>query len=71
MQSETLSSMVKKVFGDEDMKRQFMSDPESIISQFALTRQEKKAVMCAHRNLGLATGNNQGTVAIDPMVSWL
>ena len=71
MQSETLSGMVKKVFGDEDIKRQFMSDPESIISQFALTQQEKKAVLCAHARLNLVAGNGQVAIEQYPQVMWL
>ena len=70
MQSEILSGMIKKIFGDEDMKRQFMSNPESIISQFALTQQEKKAVLCAHGSLGLAAGNSQVTLDAYPQAMW-
>ena len=42
MKSQALQELVKKIFGDEKTKLQFMSDPDSILSQFTLTEQEKK-----------------------------
>ena len=53
-----LQEFVKKVFGDEQTKRQFMADPESVISQFALTDQEKAAVRKTHASFGMVTSTS-------------
>ena len=42
MKSQALQDLVKKIFSDEKTKAQFLKDPNSVISQFALTEQEKK-----------------------------
>ncbi len=53
-----LQDFVKKVFGDEQTKKQFMADPESVISQFALTDQEKAAVRKTHASFGMVTSSS-------------
>jgi hypothetical protein len=58
MQSTALQQMVKKIFGDEATKAQFTASPESVISKFALTKEEIKAVLSTHK-MGLMTGNSQ------------
>jgi hypothetical protein len=55
MKSQALQTMVKKIFGDEKSRRQFESDPESFLSRFDLTEQEKNAVMNVQGKLGLVT----------------
>lgn len=71
MKSQTLQELVKKIFSDEKTKAQFMSDPDSIISRYNLTEQEKKAVLNTHAKLGLITSNSQQLeAAIDPMDIW-
>lgn len=59
MKSKALQEMIKKVFSDEKTKLQFMSNPESVLAQFKLTEQEKKAVLTTHAKLGLATADSQ------------
>ena len=50
-----LQDFVKKVFGDEQTKQQFMADPQSVISQFALSAREKAAVLKTHAGFGMVT----------------
>jgi hypothetical protein len=71
MKSQALQEMIKKVFSDEKTKLQFMSNPESVLAQFKLTEQEKKAVLNTHAKLGLATADSQQLEAvIDPLSFW-
>ena len=58
MKSQALQTMVKKIFGDEKSRRQFESDPESFLSRFDLTEQEKNAVMNVQGKLGLVTSDS-------------
>jgi len=71
MKSQALQEMIKKVFSDEKTKLQFMSNPESVLAQFNLTEQEKKAVLNTHAKLGLATADSQQLeAALDPLSYW-
>jgi hypothetical protein len=71
MESQALQKMIKKVFSDEKTKLLFMANPESVIAQFKLTEQEKKAVLNTHARLGLATADSQQLeAALDPLVIW-
>jgi hypothetical protein len=72
MKSQALQEMIQKVFSDEKTKLQFISNPESVIAQFKLTEQEKKAVLNTHARLGLATADSQQLeAAIEPLSNWL
>jgi hypothetical protein len=71
MKSQALQEMIKKIFSDEKTKLQFMSNPESVIAQFKLTEQEKKAVLNTHARLGLATADSQQLEAVlEPLSFW-
>lgn len=71
MKSQALQELVKKIFSSEATKSQFMSDPDSVISQFKLTETERKAVLANHANLGLVTGNTPGLkAAVGPLDYW-
>jgi hypothetical protein len=71
MKSLALQNLVKKIFSDEKAKSQFIADPESIISRFDLTDQERKAVLTTHARLGLVTsGSTQLTSTIGPLANW-
>ena len=59
MKSQELQNMVKKIFSDEKTKLQFLSNPESVISRYHLTKQEKRAVLSTHTKLGLITPDSQ------------
>ncbi len=71
MKSQALQELVKRIFSDEKTKLQFTSDPDSVISQFALTDQEKRAVLTAYAKLGLVTSNSQQLeAALKPTYTW-
>jgi thiamine biosynthesis lipoprotein ApbE len=71
MKSQALQELVKKIFSDEKTKLQFMSNPDSVLAQFNLTEQEKKAVLNTHAKLGLATADSQQLeAALDPLSYW-
>lgn len=71
MKSQALQEMIKKIFSDEKTKLQFISNPESVIAQFNLTEQEKKAVLNTHARLGLATADSQQLEAVlEPLTIW-
>jgi hypothetical protein len=71
MKSQALQEMIKKIFSDEKTKLQFMSNPESVLAQFKLTEQERKAVLNTHAKLGLATADSQQLeAALDPLTVW-
>ena len=71
MKSQALQELVKKIFEDEKNKLQFLKDPDSVLAQFSLTEQEKKAVLNTHANVGLVTSNSQQLeAAIDARDGW-
>lgn len=70
MKSQALQELVKKIFGDEKTRSQFMSNPDSVLSQFALTEQEKKAVLNNHARLGLVTSDSRQLEAVLRWPEW-
>ena len=71
MKSQALQEFVKKIFSDEKTRSQFESDPNSVLTQYNLTDQEKKAVLNMHAKLGLVTGDSQHLeAAIGPLAIW-
>jgi len=59
MKSEALQGLISKIFSDEKTKLQFMSDPDSVISRYNLTEQEKSAVLSTNTKLALITSDSQ------------
>ena len=55
MKSKTLQEMVKSIFCDESTREQFFSDPDSVMSRYNLTDNEKTAVLNTTARYGLAT----------------
>lgn len=71
MHSKSLPELVKKVFGDEEAKKQLLSDPDSMMSQFSLTEQEKKAVLSTHARMELACpGATLASAPVGPLAMW-
>lgn len=71
MKSHTLQNLIQKIFSDEKTKRQFISDPDSVISQFSLSEREKKTVLDVHAKLGVVSSDSpQLEAAIEPLVRW-
>ncbi|GAI18306.1 unnamed protein product [marine sediment metagenome] len=58
MKSQGLQELVKKIFGDEETKREFQKDPDIVLARYNLTEQEKKAVLKTHAKLGLVTSDS-------------
>ena len=72
MKSQALQDLVKNIFNDEETKSKFMSNPDSVLAQFNLTEQEKKAVLNIHAKLGLVTSDSQQLeAAIGPLGFWV
>lgn len=72
MKSKELQEFVNTIFNDEKTRLQFESNPDSVLSKFNLTKQEKKAIIKTHAKLGLVTSNSpQLEAAIDPTSTWL
>ncbi len=59
MKSQGLHELFKKIFSDEETKQRFVSDPESVIEQYSLSADEKRAVLTTHLKLGLITPDSQ------------
>jgi hypothetical protein len=71
MKSQPLQELVKKIFSDEKTKKQFISNPEDVLSKFSLSEQEKKAVLSVHAKIGLATSDSgQLEAMIGPTGTW-
>lgn len=71
MESLALKQLVSTIFSDKDVRAEFIKDPESVISRFSLSEQEKKAVLSTHAKLGLVTGDSiQLEETIGPMSMW-
>lgn len=72
MKSQALQEFIKRIFSDDETKKQFESDPDSVLSQFSLTEQEKKAVLSVHSKLGIVGSNSQQLeAAIQAEYTWL
>jgi hypothetical protein len=71
MKSNALQEMVSKIFSDEATKSQFIVNPDSVISKYELSEQEKRAVLSTHAKLGLVTGDSpQLSAALKPTFNW-
>jgi hypothetical protein len=71
MKSQALQELVKTIFGDESTRLEFESNPDSVLSRFSLTDEEKKAVLNTHAKIGWVTSNSpQLEAALDPTVIW-
>ena len=72
MESRSLQDLIKKVFSEEKTRAEFRNNPESMLSRFTLTDQEKRAVLATHSKLGLVNGSSPALDAtIEPMIFWL
>ena len=71
MKSQGLQELIKTIFSNEQTKSQFMTNPESFLSRFDLTEEERGAVLRTHARLGLATNSVQLESDISPMGFWV
>lgn len=71
MKAQPLQELVKKIFSDEATKKEFLSNPDDVLSRYNLTEQEKKAVLTTHAKLGLVGSNSSRLEAvIEPTSFW-
>ena len=72
MKSQALQEMVKTINSDEKTRTRFQTDPESVISQFALNEEEKRAVLNMHAKFGLGIAGASKLDSSDPspLVYW-
>jgi hypothetical protein len=71
MKSQALQDLVKKIFGDEKTKAEFLSNPDGVLDRYELSEPEKKAVLNLHAKVGLATADSQQLeAAIGPTWTW-
>jgi hypothetical protein len=72
MKSLALQELVKKIFSNENTKKEFLADPESVISQYKLSKQEKAAVLSTHAKLGIVDTNSQQIeIGVGPFTTWI
>jgi len=53
VKTEGIQEAVRTIFSDENTRAIFLRDPESALSQFALSLDEKQALLNTHHRLGL------------------
>ena len=71
MKSSELQKLVKSIFSDEGTKRQFESDPGSVLSRYSLSESERKAVLKVQSDLGIvASDSPQLAAAIKANYNW-
>ncbi len=71
MKKQALEDVVRTIFGDEKTRDQFLSNPNSILSKFALSGSEKKAILATHSRVGLVTyGSPQLTAVLESADPW-
>ena len=71
MKSAALQGFISKIFSDEKTRLRFMSDPDSVLSEFQLTEQEKSAVLSTNAKLALTASDSQQLEAIiGPTAIW-
>jgi hypothetical protein len=58
MESQALQELVGKIFSDEETKSQFAANPEGVLSKFALTECERRAVLSAETKFGLINSDS-------------
>ena len=72
MSSKALQALVKTINQDEKTRGQFQADPESVMSRFVLSKEEKRAVLSSRRQIGLGVaGSSRLDSTIGPMGYWL
>jgi hypothetical protein len=67
-----LAELVRKIFSNEETKREFQADPERFISTMDLSITEKKAVLSLQSKTGLVTVDSVSLQSnVGPMAGWL
>ena len=72
MESQALHQLVSTIFGNRETREEFVKNPESVLSRYTLTEQEKTAIMNTHARLGLVTGDSvQLDTIFEPNTMWV
>ncbi len=67
----SLQDLIKKVFMDENTKKQFLHNPEEALRQQNITDEEMQATLKVHARLGLVTSSSQQLETnIDSLSDW-
>lgn len=71
MKKQALEDVVRLIFGDAKTRDQFLSSPDSVLSKFAVTESEKKAILGTYSRFGLVTsGSPQLTAVLESADPW-
>ena len=71
MNSQKIQRLVRRIFSDEATGARFTADPESVLSQYRLSEDEKNAVLLTHSKMGLVgSGSTRLEAAIGPLSHW-
>jgi hypothetical protein len=72
MKSQGLQELVRDIFSNEEIKSQFIANPENVLSKFSLTENEKKTVLKTLATVGMLNSNSaQLDASIDPDSFWI
>jgi hypothetical protein len=67
-----MKDLVKRIFSDEATKTRFASDPDSLMSEFSLSENEKKAVTTTFAHLGTgSSGSANMASTVGTMDEWV
>jgi len=71
VESQELKRFVSMIFNDPETRVEFLKNPDTVISRFSLTEQEKRLVLNTHARLNMVlTGSQQLVEDIDPTAIW-
>ena len=70
--SMQMAELVKKIFINDETKKEFQADPEKFISTMDLAATEKRAVLSLQAKTGLVTADGVSLQSnVGPMAGWL
>ncbi len=70
MKTSGLQNLINNIFHDEAIKRKFLDDPQSVMSAYDLTTQEKAALLKTQPKLGLVADSVQLESELGPLSFW-
>jgi hypothetical protein len=70
MKSQALQQFISQIFGNEETRKEFVKDPQTVLSRFPLTDLEKKAVLNTHAKMSIADGQICLDETVGPNTMW-
>jgi hypothetical protein len=64
-----MKDLVKRIFSDEATKARFMAEPDKVMSEFSLSKEEKKAMTTTFAHLG-TDSSGSATLSAVVMDNW-